>query len=316
MPLDPDAKKVLDLIASTGRPPLSAFPPKEAREIYRSSRAALTPDPPEVLEVSEIEARGAAGAIPMRRYRGRGAPAGARPTVVFMHGGGFVIGDLDTHDVMCRTIANGAACQVFSVDYRMAPEHRFPGPADDCADAIRWIHEQAASLAVDRQRIAVAGDSAGGTLAAVTALMARDGAVPPLCYQALLYPVIDLAASGGSLDEDYTGFPLSGDTLRYFYGHYLGAAHDAKDWRASPLRAPSLQGLAPALLMTVQHDPLRDEGLCYAERLTQDHVPLTALHLNDLMHGFLSMGRMIPAAGTMLDIVSACLRGAFRRPVA
>lgn len=314
MPLDPDARKVLDLIASAGRPPVTAFAPKEAREVYRSSRTAFAPDPPAVAKVTELEGHGSAGPIPMRLYRGHAAADGALPTVVFMHGGGFVIGDMDTHDVLCRWLANGAACQVISVDYRMAPEHPFPGPVDDCADAIRWIHEHAAPLSVDRRRIAVAGDSAGGTLAAVTALMARDGELPALCYQALLYPVLDLALAGGSLDEDYTGFPLSRETLRYFYGHYLASAADAGDWRASPLRVQSLEGVAPALLMTVQHDPLRDQGQRYAQRLDQAGVPLTTLHLNDLMHGFLTMGRMIPAAGSALDIVATCVKQAFQRP--
>lgn len=311
MPLDPAARKVLDLIASLGRPSLTTFPPQEAREIYRSSRTALAPEPPEVASVEDIEGAGSLGSIPMRAYRAIGTSDVELPVIIYYHGGGFVIGDVDTHDGLCRRLVNSAGCRLISVDYRMAPEFPFPGPVDDSAEALRWVHAHAAKLKIDRSHVAVAGDSAGGGLAATLALMARDGTVPAISFQALLYPVVDLGLEGGSMEENHAGMPLSRDTLNWFYGHYAPHPQHADDWRASPLRADSFKGVAPALVLTAHHDPLRDQGLAYVQRLLQDDVSVTSIHMSDLMHGFLTMGRMIPGASAALDMIGAGLKRSF-----
>jgi acetyl esterase len=182
MSLDPDAQRVLDLMRESGRPAVETLTPQEAREFYRTSRGALQPEPEQVAEVKPLAAPGPAGDIALRWYRGLGTdPSATLPGLVYYHGGGWVIGDLDTHDGVCRSLANAAGCVVVSVDYRLAPEHKFPAAVDDCSAATRWVLENAARLGIDGKRVFVGGDSAGGKLAAVMALLARDGAIPSLC---------------------------------------------------------------------------------------------------------------------------------------
>ena len=209
---------------------------------------------------------------------------------LFLHGGGWVIGSLDSHDRMCRRLATVAGICVVAVDYRLAPEHPFPAALDDAAAAWRWIHARAQQLHVAIGAIAVGGDSAGGNLAAVLALMGRDGTVPASCYQALFYPVLDLIADADSYRRMTSDLPLTAATMHYFIDHYTPRAHDRHDWRVSPLRAASLAGAPPTLLLTVSHDPLCDEGRAYAQRLDLEGVRVCALHLNDQMHGLLGQG--------------------------
>jgi acetyl esterase len=187
MPLDPDAEQVLQLMRASGRPPVEIMEPPQAREFYRTSRGALQPEPEEVAEIRSLSVPGPAGDIELRWYRGVGASGSARvPALVYYHGGGWVIGDLDTHDGVCRSIANAARCIVVAVDYRLAPEHRFPAAVEDCAAATGWVIENAHRLGIDAGRVAVGGDSAGGNLAAVMALLLRGGALPPVCFQLLI----------------------------------------------------------------------------------------------------------------------------------
>ena len=305
MRLHPDDQRVLDLIKASGRPPLNTLSPEEARVASAASRMVLQPDPPEVAELRDLDGDG----VPLRLYRGAGTPAGAiLPCLIFFHGGGWVIGDLDSHDVVCRQIANEAGCCVISVHYRLAPEHRFPAAVDDSATATGWIIANATALRIDPARIAVGGDSAGGNLAAVMALMARDGILPPIGYQVLVYPVTDLAAVHPSYDRITDGYLLTATTMKWFRAHYLRDTNDEQDWRASPLRAASLAGVAPAFVLTCSHDPLCDEGRAYAERLENEGVQVAALHMSDHMHAFLTMGRFVQASATLITSLCAALR--------
>jgi len=248
----------------------------------------------------------------LRMYRGLGS-SGALPVLVFFHGGGFCIGDLDTHDYVCRKIANNAGCAVISVDYRLAPEHRFPAAVEDCAAAVDWVGKQAQLLGIDRGRIAVGGDSAGGNLSAVMSHMARDGDLPPVCFQMLLYPSVEMSMRHPSYRLDFSRLPLTPEAVRYFHGHYLRDERDQADWRASPLRAATFRGLAPAFILTVGYDPLRDEGAEYARLLEENDVATTFVHMSDQMHGFLTMGRVIGAADTALALAATALARAFAR---
>lgn len=310
MPLDPGARRVLDLIREVGRPPLHTLTPQQARAASAASRPILQPDPPEVALAEDLSCPGPAGAIRLRRYRGLGAdPAAALPCLLFLHGGGWVIGDLDSHDQLCRALANHLGACVIAVDYRLAPEHAFPAAVEDAAAALRFVAAHAARLGVDGARLAVGGDSAGGNLAAVLALMGRDGGLPAPGFQLLLYPVTDLMATAPAYERFTEGYPLTAATMRWFIGHYAPDAAQRVDWRGSPLRAASLAGAAPAFVMTCGHDPLVDEGIAYARRLDREGVPVTHLHVADQMHAFLTMGRFIPAADTTLRQAAAALRG-------
>ena len=313
MAMDAGAQKVLDLLRELGRPPLEQSTPAEARENMARGREVFGPDPVDVASIRDIAAPGPAGEIPLRWYRGHDAPEQDAPALVYYHGGGWVIGDLESHDRVCRRLANDARCVVVSVDYRLAPEHRYPAAVDDSAAATRWIIEQAASLGIDPKRVAVGGDSAGGNLAAVIALMARDGSLPPVCFQLLIYPATDMGATYPSYERTMSGLLLTTPGMRWFVDLYLNDKREAADWRASPMRAASVAGTAPALVLTAYHDPLCDEGEAYAARLEREGVHVNRVRFGDQIHGFLTMGRFIPAADTMIDIASAALRGAFAK---
>jgi acetyl esterase len=297
---------------AAGRPPVAALQPDEARKMYRASRGALQPELPDMAELRDLAAPGPAGDIPLRLYRGMGTNPGVLPVLVFYHGGGYVIGDLDTHDYVCRKIANVAQCCVVAVDYRLAPEHKFPAAIEDSAAALRWIVKEAQSLSIDSARVAVGGDSAGGNLSANMAHLARDGEVPPLCFQMLLYPGTDMSMSQPSYRRDFTEFPLSIEAIEYFIGHYLRNKNDYTDPRAAPLLANNFKQLAPAFVLTAGYDPLADEGIAYARKLENNGVPVTLVHMSDQMHGFLTMGRVIRAADLALEMAGSALARAFR----
>jgi acetyl esterase len=312
MELDPGARRVLDLIREAGRPPYESLPPSEARALYRKARALLQPEPPPVALVRDLAAPAAHGPIPLRLYRGAGTQGDRKlPTLVFFHGGGWVIGDLDTHDGVCRRLANVAGCAVVAVDYRLAPEHKFPAAVEDCLGATDWIVANAGALGLDATRLAVGGDSAGGNLAAVVSLTARDRGAPPLRFQLLIYPSVDMAMEHESHRRFTADLPLTHATAAWFRDLYLRNAADRADWRASPLRASRLSDLPPAYVLTVGFDPLCAEGDDYAERLRAAGVKVTHRHLSGQIHGFITMGKVIEAAGGALDDAGAALALAF-----
>ena len=306
--LDPEVERLLELARQAGRPPFEKLTPAQAREAYAASWDILQPSPSEVASVHDETIAGPGGALTLRIYRGAGTQAADRlPCLVYLHGGGWVIGNLESHDRLCRRVANTAGICVVAVDYRLAPEHPFPAALDDAAAALKWVSGNADTLAIERERIGIGGDSAGGNLAAVLGLMARDGAAPALIFQALLYPVVDLTAASESYRKVTSGLPLTAATMHYFIDHYAPRASDRLDWRASPLKAASLAGTPPALVLTVANDPLCDEGRAYAHRLEAEGVRVTSLHLGDHMHGMLLTGKLVRASNTILDFVGAAI---------
>jgi acetyl esterase len=309
MPLDPDAERVLELVRLSRHPPYEALTPPEARALFLAGREVLSPEPQRVAEIRELSApRASGGAIPLRLYRPFEAVGpSVLPGLVFFHGGGWVIGDLESHDPLCRHLANASGCAVVSVDYRLAPEHKFPAAVEDCLVATEWVAETGASLGIDSDRLAVGGDSAGGNLAAVTCLLARDRGAPPLRYQLLLYPPVDIAGGHHSRSRFAEGYLLTEATMRWFSEQYLRGPEDAATWSASPLRA-DLAGLPPAFVLTTGFDPLRDEGVAYAGRLREHGVAVRHRHVPDQIHGFLLMGKIIRAALSELDRAAAALR--------
>lgn len=308
--LDPDAQRLVDLARQAGKPPFEVLTPAEARTAYAASWDVLQSPAQAVASVRDIDIDGPAGELRLRVYRGAGTAAAERlPCLLFIHGGGWVIGGLESHDRLCRSLANAAGICVAAVDYRLAPEHPYPAGLDDCAAAWRWVHAHAADLAVAPERIAIGGDSAGGNFAAVLALMGRDGVLPPAFQQTLLYPVLDAVGESDSY-RSVAGVPLTAVTMRWFIGLYTPDAGVRTDWRVSPLRAPRLGGLPPTLLFTAGNDPLCDEGRAYARRLEHEGVRVLALHASDQAHGVLMQGRMVRAANTLLDMIAAALRQA------
>jgi acetyl esterase len=311
MALDPQVQVVLDLVARSGRPPYHQLSPKEARQMFRDTRAASTPEPPLIGSVRDLVADTPAGPIPLRLYRPHGVAAAAPlPVLVYFHGGGWVIGDLDTHDVLCRQLAAGSGAGVVAVDYRLAPEHKFPAAVDDAWAATRWIVANADLLGIDARRLAVGGDSAGGNLATVVALIARDHGAPAIGLQILLYPVTDAATETRSHELFADGYLLTRESMRWFIAHYLPGPGEAADWRVSPLRARSLEGLPPGLVVTAGFDPLRDEGEAYARRLRDAGVRVDHVGYGGMIHGFVPMGRLIDTGNRAVSHVAATLREA------
>ena len=314
--IHPQARALLDLIEQRGIPPTHTLTPEVARNFYRERRGFSQPDSPPMAHVQELVAPGLHGAIPLRLYRPLPAGVGGPlPALVFFHGGGWVIGDLDTHDTLCRQLANMAGCVVVAVDYRMGPENRFPAAVDDCIAATRWVHQQANSLEIDATRIAVGGDSAGGNLAAVVAIAARDSGDLPVMFQLLIYPATDMRRTAPSHTTNGQGYMLTSDTMTYFHDHYItDPAHDL-DWRSSPLLHPDLSRLPPALVLTAGFDPLRDEGAAYAHALTTAGGSASYLCFERQIHGFITMGRLLDEANAAVSMCAAELRRAFT-PVA
>jgi len=294
--LDPQARALLERFARTPAPALESLSADEARRSYREGRLALAPPALEMEEARDIRIPGAAGEIKGRYYR----PLGEKrdeplPGVIYFHGGGWVCGDLDTHDSVCRGIAAYGRCAVIAVDYRMGPEHRFPAAVDDAIAAVRWAGANAGELAIDASRLAVAGESAGGNLAAVAAIALRESG-PAIAMQVLVYPVVDQAADTESLKRLATGYSLTRDLLRWYQKQYLRDERDCADWRASPLRAQDHSRLPPAYVLTCGFDPLLDEGRAYADRLSDAGVPVTHECFQGMIHGFLPMGGALAAA--------------------
>ena len=306
--MDPQAQAVMQYFAQLGGPTLEQLPPPEARRLYRETRAALRPAVPHVHVVRDLEAEGPAGPIPLRLYR---PSTGMLPALVFFHGGGWVVGDLETHDVVCRQIADQSGAAVVAVDYRLAPEHPFPAAVEDAWSATKWITENAAILDIDGSRIAVGGDSAGAGLAAVVALEARNAGAPPLSFQVLIYPVTDLRAESVTYSKYSEGYFLTSSMMRWYISQYAPDPDTALDWRASPLLAPSVNGVAPALIITAGLDPLRAEGEAYALRLEDSGAAVDYVCLGGMIHGFLTLGGRIDTANRTVSMVAQALRQRF-----
>ncbi len=303
--LDPQARALIDLMVQRQVPAVHTLPPTEARRAYLGRRAYTQPGPP---PVGEVRALKTGGGIPLRLYRPAGAASAALPVLVYFHGGGWTIGDLDTHDVLCRQICAGAGIAVAAVDYRLAPEHRFPAAVDDCLAATRWVREQAAVLGLDATRLAVGGDSAGGNLAAVVSLLLRDAAEALPALQLLIYPATDMRAVAPSHATNAQGYLLTADSVRYYRGHYMPDEASWSDGRASPLLAASHAGLPPALVLTAGFDPLRDEGRQYADALSAAGTPAQYVCFERQVHGFITMSRVIDEARTAVALCVAVLR--------
>ncbi|WP_076999617.1 alpha/beta hydrolase [Variovorax sp. KK3] len=309
--LHPQAQAFINLLVERQVPPTHTLPVADARKFYRERRAVTQPEPGDVGEVRDLSAQGPHGAIPLRMYRPLGSAAGVvLPVLVYYHGGGWTIGDLDTHDTLCRELCNRSGCAVVAVDYRMGPEHRFPAAVNDALAATRWVHDQAQALGVDPTRLAVGGDSAGGNLAAVVAIAARDAGDLPIAFQLLIYPATDMRRGHPSHTSNGQGYVLTRDTITYFHDHYIAEPEHDLDWRASPLLHTDLSRLPPALVLTAGYDPLRDEGLDYARALTAAGNRASYLCFDRQIHGFITMGRLIDEANTAVSVCAAEVRRA------
>jgi acetyl esterase len=282
--------------------------PDEARRRNAANAQAMGPAEP-VAEVRDRTVPGPGGPIPIRVYVPEGT--GPFPALVYFHGGGWVIGSIATHDVTCRQIANAAGCMVVSVDYRLAPEHKYPAAVDDAYAATAWVFEHAASIGADPRRVAVGGDSAGGNLAAAVSLMARDRASFRPVLQLLIYPILNHDLDTPSYLENADGYLLTRDTMRWFWQCYLRRAEDGRDPYASPLRAEDLRGLAPALVITAEYDPLRDEGEAYAARLRDAGVPVALTRYDGMIHAFFRRTELFDQARVAMQEVADALRRAF-----
>jgi acetyl esterase len=304
MALDPTLKTVLDGLAAAGGPALGTQSVAETRAAFDNM-----PLPRKQIELSSIESRripGPAGELPVRIYHPHGA--GVKPVLVYFHGGGWVIGTLDSYDATCRELAQGADCVVVSVDYRLAPEHRYPAAPEDCYAALKWVTANAASLGVDARRLAVGGDSAGGNLSAVVSQMARDKGGPAIRFQLLIYPVTDADFTRRSYVDNAEGYLLTTASMHWFWDHYAPSKPQRAEPYASPIRAADLSGLPPAWVCTAEFDPLRDEGEAYAKRLQQAGVSTTLTRFDGLIHGFVSMGLVAPKAQAAVDEAVAALK--------
>ncbi|WP_422033686.1 alpha/beta hydrolase [Reyranella sp.] len=311
MALDPESQRLIDLMAAANRPAWNTLSPQAARDLYLSLRPGAQGPRPGDVTVIDRTIPGPAGDLPVRLYRPASAPADAAlPALVYAHGGGWVFGNLDSHDVLCAQLALEAGIAVFHVDYRLAPEARFPGAFDDVVAALKWVAAHGASVGIDPTRLAIGGDSAGGNLAAAASIWARDNGGPKLLMQLLAYPVTDAVARTESYRHFEDGYGLNAVTMEWFFDHYTPDKASRGDWRVSPLRAASLAGLPPALVVTAGYDPLRDEGRAYAWRLQQDGTQADLVEFGGMLHGFLSSPMLLHGARRGTTLCAAALREA------
>ena len=306
MPLDPQAQAVIDTVNSLGLPPVWEVTPEQAR-----INAAARPRPvgPEVAAVEDRSIPAPDGDVPVRIYTPEGS--GPFPILVWYHGGGWVVGDLESADPTARHLCKGAGAVVVSVDYRLAPETKFPGPAEDCYAATVWAADNAASLNADASRLAVGGDSAGGNLAAAISLMAADRGGPAIVHQLLVYPVTEVNYETPSYSENAEGFLLARDAMIWYWDAYLASDADASNPYAAPMKADSVAGQPSALVITAEFDPLRDEGEAYGRRLQEAGVETTISRYDGMIHGFFGMVGVMDKSQQVMDEATAALRAAF-----
>ena len=310
MPLDPQMKAILDAMAASGQRAFHTMEPAAARKQMAQFVAKATPEL--VAKVEDRKIPGAGGAIPIRIY----TPAGAGPhgALVYFHGGGWVLGDIQMTDQPCRMLANASGCVIASVEYRLAPEHKFPAAPEDCYVATEWVSANAAALGIDSARIAVGGTSAGGTLAVVVAMMARDRGRPALAFQLLIYPATTSELTSKSQQEFANdGYILSRADMEWFWGHYLASAAERTNPYACPAYAKTLRGLPQALVMTAEFDPLRDEGEAFAARLREEGVAATLKRYEGVTHGFFGMPSLLDKSKAAIADAALALRTALGR---
>ena len=311
--LDPQAQALMQLMIEKGVPPVNTLTPLEARASYRSRRSFTQPDAPEVHQVENKMVVHMGMNLPVRVYHPQSAKLNhALPALVYLHGGGWTIGDLDTHDVLCRSLCLQAEVVVVSVDYRLGPEHPFPAAYEDTLAAFHWTVENANELGIDASRIAIGGDSAGGNLSAAACLGLRGQVVQP-AFQLLIYPATIMWQDTASYHANGTGYMLTKESIAYYTENYLRNREDAKDWRASPQLAKSHADLPPALVMTAGFDPLRDEGLMYADALSNAGVPTQYICFERQIHGFITMGRIMQEANTAVTLCASVLKANLHR---
>ena len=305
----PQVQRLLEAVGNSPFPPLAQVPAFVARRLYAERCRIVKPAAPE----AQVKLLMTSGGVVLRSYR----PAGAGkddvlPALVYFHGGGWTIGDLDTHDTLCRQLSQGGGCAVFSVDYRLAPESPFPAAVDDSLSATEFVSNNASALGIDPARLAVGGDSAGGNLAAVVAIALKG----KIAFQLLIYPATDQRMATESLKRNGEGYLLTRPLMEKFRGNYLPRREDHLDWRASPVLAKSLAGVAPAFVLTAGFDPLQDEGREYAERLKREGVAVEYRDYPDMIHGFIVMGGVLDAANEAVEECCVALRRAFEKVIA
>jgi acetyl esterase len=302
-PLDPEAQVLLEVMDASGAAPIHALSVEEARERMRATLGTRG-EPLALANVEDVLVPAAQGKLRLRLYR---PTAGTLPVALFLHGGGWTINDLDTHDELCRRLAKRSGWLLASLDYRRAPEHKHPAALEDAYIAYRWLLDNAERIVCDPAGRAVVGESSGGTTAAALSLLLRDTAAPMPTYQALAYPMTDVPDRWPSYVERGSGYTLDRDLILWFIDHCLPAAYDPADPYLFPLSADDLSGLPPALVMTAEFDPLRDEGIAYAKRLAKAGVAVEHIHAADQMHGFLLLGKAVSRAGVLIDRLADAL---------
>ena len=311
MALDPESQRLIDLMAAANRPAWNTLSPQAARDLYLSLRPGAQGPRPAHVTVVDRTIPGPDSDLAVRIYRPTSAAPDARlPALVYAHGGGWVFGNLDSHDVLCAQLAIEAGIAVFHIDYRLAPEARFPGAFDDVVAGLKWVAANGESVGIDPTRLAIGGDSAGGNLAAAVSIWARDHGGPKLLMQLLAYPVTDAVARTESYRRYEDGYGLNAVTMEWFFDHYTPDKASRGDWRVSPLRAESLAGLPPALVVTAGYDPLRDEGRAYAWRLHQEGTQADLVEFGGMLHGFLSSPMLLHGARRGTTLCAAALREA------
>ncbi|GAB2887477.1 alpha/beta hydrolase [Uliginosibacterium flavum] len=314
MPLAPRAAVLLDMLHRIDAPRLHELPVEVARRSFYKLMYAYREEPEAVASAVDIEIsrrEHAGGALPARLYRPAGtSPETVLPVMLWLHGGGWVLGDLESYDPWCRALANACGIAVLALDYRLAPEHQFPAGVDDAWFALKWLASAAAGLQLDAAQVTVGGDSAGGTLAAVLCLMARDAGGPAIAQQLLIYPATDLLTEFGSARQYGAGHFLERETMLWFQHNYFARELEKHDWRASPMLAASHAGLPPALVITAECDPLADDGAAYAAKLVASGVAARHLQFEGMVHGFVTMFKLFVEARMALDEIAAALRAA------
>ncbi|ETW98893.1 MAG: hypothetical protein ETSY1_17005 [Candidatus Entotheonella factor] len=309
MPVDPQVQTLLNALEEAGGAKFVEMSAIDARTWFNAFRRPFD------VPIGAVENRhipGPGGDIPVRLFTPVNAGAGSLPVLVYFHGGGWVVGDLDSHDVVCRSLANASGCKIVSVDYRLAPEHPWPAAPDDCLAAVQWVVAHAAELGVDAGRLAVGGDSAGGNLAAAVTLRARAANGPNIAFQLLIYPAVDATMSLDSIESNGYSYFLEKAGMEWFYDHYLSHPADAKNPDVSPLFADDLSGLPPAYVVTAEYDPLRDEGRAYADKLQAAGVPVEYINYPTMIHGFFGFQAVVDVSGEAVRLAGEAVAKALK----